>query len=57
MAQGHISLLGSKPIKQWLRRFDEEKSTSIEEEVGKLLAAMFIREIHHPEWLSNPVLV
>lgn len=48
---------GSKPMKQRLRRFDEEKHKAIEEEIGKLLAASFIREINHPEWLSNPVLV
>ena len=48
---------GSKPIKQHLRRFDEEKRRAISEEIAKLLAAGFIREVHHPEWLANPVLV
>ena len=50
-------LLGSKPVKQRLRRFDEEKRRAIGEEIAKLLAAGFIREVHHPEWLANPVLV
>ena len=27
------------------------------QEVQKLLAARFIKEVHHPEWLANPVLV
>jgi hypothetical protein len=46
----------SKPVKQRLRRFDEEKCKVIGEEVHKLLEAGFIKEIHHPEWLANPVL-
>ena len=50
-------LPGSKPVKQRLRRFDEEKRRAISEEIAKLLAAGFIREVHHPEWLANPVLV
>jgi hypothetical protein len=48
---------GSKPVKQRLRRFDEEKRRAIGEEIHKLLAAGFIKEVFHPEWLANPVLV
>ena len=48
---------GSKPVKQRLRRFDEEKRRVIGEEIAKLLATGFIREVYHPEWLANPVLV
>jgi hypothetical protein len=48
---------GSKPVKQRLRRFDEEKHKVIGEEVHKLLEAEFIKEVHHPEWLANPILV
>jgi hypothetical protein len=48
---------GSKSVKQRLRRFDEEKRKVIGEEVHKLLKAGFIKEVHHPEWLANPVLV
>ena len=48
---------GSKPVEQRLRRFDEEKRWAIGEEITKLLAARFIREVHHPDWLANPVLV
>jgi hypothetical protein len=40
-----------------LRRFDEEKRKVIVEEIRKLLEAKFIKEVHHPEWLANPVLV
>ena len=47
----------SKPMKQRLRRFDEEKRRAIREEIHKLLAAGFIKEVFHPEWLANPILV
>ena len=48
---------GSKPVKQGPRRFDEERCKAIGEEVQKLLTAGFIKEVYHPEWLANPVLV
>ena len=48
---------GSRLVKPRLRRFDEEKCRTIGEEVQKLLAAGFIKEVSHPEWLANPVLV
>ena len=48
---------GFKPMKQHLRRFDEGKRRAIDEEVTKLLAVGFIKEVHHPEWLANPILV
>jgi hypothetical protein len=47
----------SKPVMQRLRRFDEEKRKVIDEEVRNLLGAGFIKEVFHPEWLANPVLV
>jgi hypothetical protein len=47
----------SKPVKQRLRRFDEEKCKVIGEEVHKLLESEFIKEVHHSEWLANSVLV
>ena len=48
---------GSKPVKQSMRRFDEEKHRAIGEEIAKLLAVGFIKEVYHPKWLANPVLV
>jgi len=48
---------GSKPVKQRLRRFDEEKRKIIGEEIHKLLTAGFIKEVDHPDWLANPILV
>jgi hypothetical protein len=47
----------AKPVKQRLRRFDEEKRRAIGEEIRKLLEAGFIKEVFHLEWLANPVLV
>ena len=46
-----------KPVKQFLRRFNEERRKAIGEQVARLLAAGFIVEVFHPEWLANPVLV
>jgi hypothetical protein len=48
---------GSRLVRQHRCRFDEEKRRVIREEVHKLLAARFIKEVFHPEWLANPVLV
>jgi hypothetical protein len=44
-------------VKQHLCRFDEEKRKVIGEEIHKLLEVGFIKEVHHPERLANPVLV
>src|SRR3954470_3229746 len=48
---------GSKPVKQPLRRFSEDKRRAIGEEIAKLQVAGFIMELFYPEWLANPVLV
>ena len=40
---------GSKPVKQRLHRFNEEKRRAIGEEIAKLLAVGFIKEVYHPE--------
>ena len=47
----------AKPVKQPLRRFAEEKRKIIGDEITRLLAAGFIMEVLHPDWLSNSVLV
>ena len=47
----------AKPVRQPLRRFSEEKRRIIGKEIARLLAAGFIMEVFHPEWLANPVLV
>nr|CAH68008.1 OSIGBa0157K09-H0214G12.19 [Oryza sativa] len=47
----------AKPVKQRLRRFAPDRKQAIREELDKLLKAGFIREVLHPEWLANPVMV
>src|SRR5512142_1758865 len=47
----------AKPIKQRLRRFAQDRKDAIKEELTKLLADGFIKEVLHPDWLANPVLV
>ena len=48
---------GAKPGKQRLRRFAPDRKEAIKEEITKLLAARFIKEVYHPDWLANPVIV
>jgi hypothetical protein len=45
------------PKKQRLRRFAPDKREAIIWEIAKLLVAGFIKEVIHPEWVANPVLV
>ena len=48
---------GAKPVKQRLRRFAPNRKDAIREEITKLLAARFIKDVFHPNWLANLVLV
>jgi hypothetical protein len=43
----------SRPVKQPLCRFDEEKRRVIGEEIHNLMATGFIKEVFHPEWLAT----
>jgi hypothetical protein len=45
------------PKPQHLRRFADDRRDAIKKELAKLLTDGFIREVFHPEWLANPVLV
>jgi hypothetical protein len=45
------------PKRQHLHRFVDNLRDAIKKELAKLLTAGFIREVFHPEWLANPVLV
>jgi ribonuclease HI len=45
------------PKKQRLQRFAHDKREAIKREIAKLLTAGFIKEVIHPEWVSNPILV
>jgi hypothetical protein len=49
--------LGSKPVQQRLCHFDDERRRAIGVEIAKLLAAGFIKEVYHSDWLANSVLV
>ena len=47
----------TRPIKQKLRWFARDKKEAIRTEITRLLAAGFIKEVYHPDWLANPVLI
>jgi hypothetical protein len=47
----------SRVVQQRLRRFDEEWRRAIAVDLRKLLEAGFIKEVFHPTWLANTVLV
>jgi hypothetical protein len=47
----------SRAVQQRLRCFDEERRRAIGVELRKLLEAGFIKEVFHPTWLANLVLV
>ena len=47
----------AKHVKEHLRQSAVEKRKAIGEEVARLLAAEFIREIYLSEWLANVVMV
>ena len=47
----------ARPVKQKARRQAPEKQDFIVKEVQKLQEAGVIREVRHPEWLANPVVV
>ena len=42
-------VLGSKPAKQCLCRFDNERHKAVGEEIAKLLADRFIKEVYHSD--------
>ena len=43
--------------KQKLQRFARDKKEAIRTEITRLLAVGFIKEVYHPDWLANPILV
>jgi hypothetical protein len=47
---------GSKPVRQAMRCFRDEKCRAIAKEISKVLKAGFIKVIH-TKWVANPVLV
>ena len=58
MTEHSLNILkGYKTVKQTLRRFFEPKRQAMGEELAKLIETRFIREIKHPDWLANLVMV
>ena len=49
--------LKRKPIQQRQQVFAPEQNKAIMDEVNKLLAANFIREVYYQDWLANVILV
>jgi hypothetical protein len=47
----------ARPIRQKLHSLTPDKREAIHAELARLVTAGFIREVLHPEWLANPVLV
>ena len=43
--------------KKRLRHFSSDKREAIKKVLAKLLTTGFIKEVYHPEWLANPMLV
>src|SRR5207237_10829640 len=46
-----------KPVKQRLRRFAQDRKEAIRYELTKLTVTNFVKEVYHPDWLANLVLV
>jgi hypothetical protein len=47
----------ARPVQQRPRKQSVERQNFIREEIKKLLDAGFIRDVHHPRWLANPVVI
>jgi hypothetical protein len=47
----------AKPVKQRLCHFTQDKKDVIKKEIAILLDVGFIKEVYHPDWLTNPVLI
>ena len=46
-----------KPVRQKKRVFAFERDNAIKDEVQKLMAVKFIREVYYPDWLANVVII
>jgi hypothetical protein len=47
----------AKLVKQRLHHFAQDKKDVIKKEAARLLDVVFIKEVYHPNWLANPVLI
>ncbi|GJY81756.1 reverse transcriptase domain-containing protein [Tanacetum coccineum] len=48
---------GMLPVRQKKRGQATDRNQAIQEEVGKLVEAGIMKEVHYHDWLSNPVMV
>jgi hypothetical protein len=48
---------GSESVKQGLLCFNQEKHRAMGKELSRLLVIGFIKEIQHPNWIANLVLM
>ncbi|GKD85799.1 hypothetical protein Tco_1356953 [Tanacetum coccineum] len=48
---------GCSPVRQKKRGQTADRNQAIHEEVGKLLEAGIMKEVHYHDWLSNPVMI
>ncbi|GJT53663.1 reverse transcriptase domain-containing protein [Tanacetum coccineum] len=48
---------GCSPVRQKKRGQTTYRNQAIQEEVGKLVEAEILKEVHYHDWLSNPVMV
>jgi hypothetical protein len=40
-----------------MRHFTQDKKDVTKREIARLLDVVFIKEVYHPDWLANPILV
>ncbi|GJS66850.1 hypothetical protein Tco_0681414 [Tanacetum coccineum] len=48
---------GCSPVRQKKRGQAADRNQAIQEEVGRLVEAGIMKEVHYHDWLSNPVMV
>jgi hypothetical protein len=48
---------GLRPIKQSLRCFNQEKHWAMGEELSRLLAISFIKEVQPLDWIANTIII
>jgi hypothetical protein len=47
----------AKPVEQRLCHFTQDKKDGRKREIARLLDAGFIKEVYHPDWLTNLILL
>jgi hypothetical protein len=47
----------AKLLKQRLHHFTQVKKDVIKKEIARLLDTSFMKEVYHPDWIANPILL